>query len=152
MLQEIDNFGSVPLPTLRYLTLDRCILTEQEIGNIVRAFPAIEDLDIDQSVPDIYAMLGTGTSGECPPWPQLQTLSLRELEPSDALLVCYMITSRATAGKGLMKVRLDKRSRNVLRAKDRLDWMRGVVEVENCDYLDPWPLDLEVYDPYDNWD
>jgi F-box-like len=148
-LHSVDTFDSVPLPTLRSLTLDSCVLSESEIRNILRAFPGVSTFSVDHSVPQAFLFHNMVTEGL---WPCLEAISVRELQPDDAASFCLLSMSRSGDRGRLRRVRIDKRSRKVLKAKGYLQDLRDIVSVENCEHMDSWPSALGYEDPDDDWD
>ncbi|KAF8149834.1 hypothetical protein B0H34DRAFT_162748 [Crassisporium funariophilum] len=149
-LHNVDTFDSDTLPSVQSLSLDSCAFDEPELGNLIRSFPSINSLSVDESMPDIFYMLIPNLADELPmPWPHLQTISVRELNSMDIPHFCSMVFSRQDNDKALSKVYLDRRSRAVLRAKHRLDWLLDRLKVENCDLPETWPPGLGYEDPHD---
>ena len=144
-LHNVDIFYSDTLPAVQSLTLDSCAFDEPEIKNLIRSFPSITSLSIDESVPDIFDLLDPASKA----WPQLQTISVRELQWSDISQLCTMILNRMDSEKPLKQVRLDRRSRTALRTKQRLDWLQKLVQVDNCDLVETWPPGLGYEDGHD---
>ena len=146
-LHSVDTFDSVPLPTLRSLTLDSCIFSESEIRNILRAFPGITTISMDHSLRQPFLMQCITNEGL---WPCLEDVSLRELQHDDAAAFCLLCMDRL-GGEKRLRVRMDKRSRKVMKAKGYLEVLLDVVSVENCEHIDSWPPDLGYEDPDDDW-
>jgi len=146
-LHNVDTFDSPPMPTLRSLTIEACALSETEVGHMVHAFPAITTLSIDHSVPSIYTMLESD-GGKL--WPALEEVFQRDLRASDVAPFCLMLLTRVRAEMPLRRLLLNRGSRRVLRAKDRvLDMLTQLLEVDRCDHWDVWPTDLGYEDPDD---
>ncbi|PPQ77106.1 hypothetical protein CVT25_010801 [Psilocybe cyanescens] len=149
-LQNVDAFDSDAIPSVRSLSLDSCALDKIEIDHLFRSFPSVRTLSIDDTLPDIYEKLLPDSNSAIPtPWPQLRTILQYELLNVDVPHFCHMVFSLRRTNKKLTKVRLDRRSRTVLRAKLRLDWLQGLLQVENCDDQEPWPLGLGYEDAHD---
>ncbi|KAH9481483.1 hypothetical protein JR316_0006010 [Psilocybe cubensis] len=152
-LQNVDTFDSDAIPSVQSLHLDSCALDRIEIDHLIRSFPAIRTLSIDESLPDIYDKLipetVLGTSPANTPWPHLQTIMQHDLLNTDVPQFCHMLFDMSRTRKELTKVCLDRRSRTVLRAKLRLDWLQNLLQVENCDVEEPWPLGLGYEDAHD---
>jgi F-box-like len=148
-LHSVDTFDSVPLPSLRSLTLDSCVLSEVDIRNILRAFPSLSSFSVDHSVPQTVLFHNLVTEGL---WPCLETITLRELQPDDAASFCLLSMGRSGDRGRLRQVRMDRRSRKVLKAKGYLQDLRDTVSIENCEHMDSWPPDLGYDDPDDDWD
>jgi len=154
-LEGIDTFDSHIMESVRHLNLDDCSFNELEVGKLIRSFPLLSDLSIDESMPDIFYMLLPEASevDMSRPWPQLKTITIRDLQSVDVPYFCNMVFNRhATAELGsspLKNIFLDRRSRNVLRAKHRLEWLQDMVLVENADIPACWPLGLEYEDVHD---
>ena len=144
-LHNVDIFDSNTLPAVQSLTLESCAFDEPEIKNLIRSFPSITSLSIDESVPDIFELLDPASKA----WPQLQTISVRELQWSDISQLCTMIFNRMVSDKPLKQVCLDRRSRTALRTKQRLDWLQKLVQVDNCDLVETWPPGLGYEDGHD---
>lgn len=148
-LHGVDTFDSAPLPTLRSLTLDSCVLSENDIRNILRAFPSVSTFSVDHSVPQTFLMHSMVTEAM---WPYLEVISLRQLQPDDAASFCLLSMSRSGDRGRLRGVRIDKRSRKVLKAKGYLQNLRDVMPVANCENIDSWPPNLGYEDSDDDWD
>lgn len=150
-LQDIDTFDSDILPSVEWLSIDSCALDDLEVAHLFRSFPSVEFLGIDESLPDIYYMLHPDFDDHKPhPWPRLRTISLRNLQAIDVPHLCHLVFSLQQSNKSpLGKVCLDRRSRTVLRAKHRLDWLQDRLKVEHCDVPEPWPLGLGYEDTHD---
>lgn len=150
-LQDIDTFDSDILPSVQWLSIDICALDDLEVAHLFRSFPSVEFLSIDDSLPDIYYMLRPDLDDHKPhPWPRLRTISLRNLQAIDVPHFCHLVFSLQQSDKSsLGKVCLDRRSRTVLRAKHRLDWLQDRFKVEHCDVPEPWPLGLGYEDTHD---
>ena len=144
-LHNVDVFDSKTLPAVQSLTLDSCAFDEPEIKNLIRSFPSITSLSIDESVPDIFNLLDPASKA----WPRLQTISVRELQWSDISQLCTMILNRMVSDKPLKQVRLDRRSRTALRTKQRLDSLQKLVQVDSCDLIETWPPGLGYEDGHD---
>lgn len=158
-LLKVDSFAAIPVSTAKSLTLSKCTFAEGDLRSIIRAFPSLTDVTLDDSVPDIFGMLqpiwevveGLPQPGAVP-WPKLRTLTLTELQPADALPLCAMVLSLKAAGCPLGTLRLSRHSRTVLRLKGNLEGLRIVVKVEHCDSDTPWPPGLGYEDLDDNWE
>ena len=147
-LHDVDIFDSNPLPAVQSLTLDSCAFEEAQIRKLIRSFPSITSLSIDESLPDIFDLLGpNSTSSKA--WPQLETISVRELQWSDISQLCTMVANRTDGDTALKHIRLDRRSRTALRTKDRLDWLQTLVRVDNCEPVETWPPGLGYEDGHD---
>ena len=144
-LHNVDVFNSATLPAVQSLTLDSCALDEPEIKNLIRSFPSITSLSIDESLPDIFGLLDPNLTAS-KAWPQLQTMSVRELQWSDISQLCTMVFNRVD---GLKQIRLDRRSRTALRTKQRLDWLQRLVQIDSCDLVETWPPGLGYEDGQD---
>jgi hypothetical protein len=147
-LHSVDTFDSAPIPTLRSLTLESCPLNESEIRNLLRAFPGVSTFSADYSVLHhfLFYIVAEGM------WPCLEEISLVELPSDDATLVCLLSLSRSGEGGCLRRVRVDKRSRKVLKGKGSLEAIRSVVSVEYYEDMESWPPGLDYEDPDDDWD
>jgi len=151
-LLEIQAFDSDVIPSVRCLSLEACSIGEIGIEHLFRAFPSVTSLSIDNSVPFIFSMLRPEEEPQIQPepWARLETMSLRQLEQLDVSRFCDMAFALDEIKRGLRSVFLDRRSREVLRRKHRLDWLRELVpKVENCDEQEPWPLGLGYEDTHD---
>lgn len=148
-LLSADSFGSVTLPSVRAVVLESCDLSFDELSSLGRAFPDITDLGLDGAVHELFRMLTIDSTL----WSNLETISLREILPVDIAPFGLMVFTRSEAGQGkLRSVRLDKRSRTVLRAKDYISRLQAMVTVENNDdSYNPWPQCLGHDDPDDRF-
>ncbi|KAJ7650722.1 hypothetical protein FB45DRAFT_820088 [Roridomyces roridus] len=152
VLKDLDAFDEQTFPTVHTLALHTCPLSAGEMFRMLRAFPALTTFRLDESLPDILDLLGMpdGASGK-PPWPKLSTLHLTDMESADVELLCEMISRRKTLGAPLERVFLDRRSRVVLRKKDRLDFLSKAVDVDRHEGLYAWPSDLRYADNEDGF-
>lgn len=146
-LRNVEDFNSVPLPTVRSIALESCPFSANELWDLSQALPAITSLTMDQSVETLYALLAS-TNGQLK-WPDLKTMTIYDLIPTNVQIFCDMVQERRHAGHPLACVRLNRRGRNVLKNKGRLQWLCEQVVVENLDAEEPWPPGLEFYDPDD---
>ncbi|KAJ6577421.1 hypothetical protein B0H19DRAFT_914518, partial [Mycena capillaripes] len=147
VLKDLDAFDEQVFPTVHTLTLHGCPFSAGEMLRMLRAFPALTTFRLDESLPDILDLLGMpdGASGQ-PSWPKLQTLAVTEMAPADVGLLCDMISRRQTLGTPLLRVFLDRRSRVVLRKKERLEWLQKTLEVGRHDGVYSWPVGLGYED------
>ncbi|RDB25515.1 hypothetical protein Hypma_006476 [Hypsizygus marmoreus] len=145
-LHAIHAFDSAVIPSLRSLTLDGCMLADGDLQNIIRAFPNVSALSVDEAIPAIFDLLKPNPS---PVWPGLRTLTLRDLPPTDVLPLNVMVYSRLNSDAPLHKMFVDRRSRASLRLKNSYNPLSEVVPLVRCDDLAPWPLDLGYEDPDD---
>lgn len=147
-LQNVESFGSTTRAynQTQSIAFDACPLPLNDLWDVVQAFPSVTSLTMDQSVDGLYALLGF--SGEVK-WPDLETITIYDLIPINVESFCSMVRDRIQAGKPLGAVRLNRRSRTVLKNKGRLQWVGDQVRVENHDFEDAWPPGLEFYDPDD---
>ena len=166
-LDRLETFDSQVMRTVRSLNLDCCRFNEQEFSKLIHSFPSISDLSIDESLPEIlYALLpgtnnipvsteGGTTPSQSPPlaWPQLQTIAIRDLQSLDVPNFCKIVFHRQEGSdegsSPLRRILLDRRSRTVLRAKQRLEWLQEKFIVENADIPAPWPMGLQYEDAQD---
>lgn len=158
-LEGVDTFDSHIMQSVRYLDLNNCSFNEQEIGKLIRSLPLLSNLSIDESMPDIfYTLLPETTelsSNEVNmprPWPQLKTITIRDLQSVDVPYFCNMVFNRQSAEEGcspLKNILLDRRSRTVLRSKHRLEWLQHKVLVENANIPASWPPGLKYEDVHD---
>ncbi|KAJ7220108.1 hypothetical protein GGX14DRAFT_559917 [Mycena pura] len=149
VLKDFDAFDEQVFPTVHTLTLHACPLSAGEMFRMLRAFPALTTFRLDESLPDILDLLGMpdGVSApDTPPWPRLHTLAVTDMESSDVELLCDMVEQRAELGAPLARVFLDRRSRVVLRKKDRLAWLQKTLQVERHDGMYAWPVGLGYED------
>ena len=146
-LRNVEDFNSVPLPTVRSIGLESCPFSANELWDLTQTLPAITSLTMDQSVEALYALLAS-TSGQLK-WPDLKTMTIYDLIPTNVQIFCDMVQERRHAEHPLTCIRLNRRGRNVLRTKGRLQWLCDHVAVENLDAEEPWPPGLEFYDPDD---
>jgi len=157
VLQAIDTFDwqfSIVFPVLHSLALNDCILLESEAKQFFRAFSALTHFQCGASDLNILRLLGLknadlGLPSNDLPWPNLVTLSVKELAPPEVSPFCDMIANRKALGQPLTQLRLDRRTRTVLRHKGRLDGVRELVKVENWDHIDTWPVGLGYTDDGD---
>ncbi|KAJ7164015.1 hypothetical protein C8R43DRAFT_989446 [Mycena crocata] len=147
VLKDLDAFDEHVFPTVHTLTLHACPFSAGEMFRMLRAFPALTTFRLDESLPDILDLLGMpdGTSGQ-PPWPKLETLAVTDMESADVGLLCDMILHRKTLGTPLTRVFLDRRSRVVLRKKERLEWLQKTLTVDRHDGVYSWPAGLKYED------
>lgn len=147
-LRNVESFDSVARPTVQSIAFEACPLSPNELWNTVEAFPSVVSLTMDQSVEALYALLGF-SSGQVK-WPALKTITIYDLIPINVQTFCDMVQDRIQAGKPLSCVRLNRRGRNVLKKKERLEWLCDRVMMENHDFEESWPPGLDFPDPDDN--
>ncbi|KAJ6570140.1 hypothetical protein DFH09DRAFT_1154124 [Mycena vulgaris] len=149
VLKDFDAFDEQTFPTVHTLTLHTCPFSAGEMFRMLRAFPALNTFRLDESLPDILDLLGMpdSASGQ-PPWPKLETLAVTDMESGDVALLCEMLERRQTLlGTPLGRVYLDRRSRVVLRKKQRLEWLqKTVLQVDRHDGVYSWPEGLGYED------
>ena len=161
-LHGVNTFRTTTvLSSLQSLTLESCRFPDIEIGNILRAFPALSSLIIDDSVPGIYNMLGVkhlvppGWSGTLPLpgvlLPDLKTLSIRRLHPFLIMTLGCLVYDRGRIHTPITLVRLDAQSQETLRAANVLSELSAIVDIEPCEQLEPWPAGLGYREPNDEW-
>ncbi|CAA7267099.1 unnamed protein product [Cyclocybe aegerita] len=156
-LHRIDIFDSPILPSVQTVCLESCAFDEPEIENLIRAFPSVSYLSIDEAMPDIFFMLLPNSPETEPepdparpcPWPHLLTLAIQDLQPVDVTPLCHLVYTRRNGPAALKKIHLDRRSRTVLQTKDRLDWLQDQLEVDRNYVPDPWPAGLGYEDVHD---
>jgi len=115
----------------------------------MKVFPHVSTFSVDHSVLHTFLLHNMMTEGL---WPRLEAISLRQLQPDDAASFCLLSLSRSGDRGCLRRVRVDRRSRNVLKTKGYLQTLRSALLVEHVDHVDPWPPDLGYEDPDDDWD
>ncbi|TFK75113.1 hypothetical protein BDN72DRAFT_832423 [Pluteus cervinus] len=152
VLREIDSFESLVLmnPVIRTLTLRECAFSEEEVREVVKAFPMAVNVAFDDSIPQLLDLLGTGTETDDDlgldtedsqqqqhlgpyPWPHLGTLTLLDMRTRDVIPLCRMVERMKMSGRIVPIVRLTRRARSVLKLKDRLEWLKGMTKVESWD-------------------
>ncbi|KAF8633212.1 hypothetical protein AX15_001448 [Amanita polypyramis BW_CC] len=146
-LRNVEAFNSTPLPAVQSIAFESCPLSPNELWDITQAFPTVSSLTMDQSVEALYPLLSF-SSGQLK-WPELKTMTVYDLIPVNVQRFCTMVQGRQQAGKPIACIRLNRRSRNVLKNKGRLQWLCEQVLVENYDTEEPWPPGLEFHDPDD---
>lgn len=146
-LRNIEDFNSVPLPSVRSIAFESCPFSTNELWDMTQTIPAVTSLTMDQSVEALYALL-EDTNGQLK-WPDLKAMTIYDLIPANVQTFCDMVEERRNAGHPLVCVRLNRRGRNVLKNKERLEWLSNRVVVESHDAEEPWPPGLEFHDPDD---
>jgi hypothetical protein len=149
-LDGVETFDSQVMRTVRSLTLEDCPFDEQEFSKLSHSLPALSDLSINE--PEILVSIEGGATPGQMPWPQLQTIAIRGLESLDVPSFCNMVLHRQAVdpnGGPLRRILLDRRSRTVLRAKQRLEVLQAKLIVENADICAPWPMGLPYEDAHD---
>ncbi|PFH53191.1 hypothetical protein AMATHDRAFT_55688 [Amanita thiersii Skay4041] len=149
-LQDLDSFNCRVLPSVHSITFIACSLSHIELRDITHSFPSLLSLTMDQSVQVLYTVLGF-PAGEMLPWPSLEMITIYDLIPINVDMFCNMIHSRCHVKSKLKTVRLNRRSRTVLRSKGRLEWLCALVHVESYDLDEVWPPNMQCYDPDDSW-
>ncbi|KAG2017751.1 hypothetical protein CC2G_007234 [Coprinopsis cinerea AmutBmut pab1-1] len=154
-LQRVEAIGTKLNPSVKHLNLETCGFEDHQVMKLITNFPSLESLGIDD------CPLGSFCNQLCPPdgqttidpvpWPQLTSLTIRQLSGSNVHFFVWLLVARKDCKVPVGKVRIDRRSRGALRSKHRLDWLSNEMEmvVENCDYLDRWPPGLGYDDPHD---
>jgi len=150
-LNNVDIFDFNTFSTVQSLTIDSCAFDEPEIKNLIRSFPSITSLSVDESIPDVFGLLDPNLAEpeSSKTWPQLQTMSVRELQWMDIPQLCSMVLNRMDSDRPLKQVYLDRRSRTVLKTKHRLEKLQKLVQVDSCDCTETWPPDLGYEDEHD---
>jgi hypothetical protein len=155
VLKDLDAFDEQVFPSVHTLTLHGCPFSAGEMFRMLRAFPALSTFRLDESLPDVLDLLGMpdGASGQ-PPWPKLHTLAVTDMESADVGLLCDMISRRATLRTPLTRVLLDRRSRVVLRLKERLEWLQKTpgLQVDRHDGVYSWPVGVDDDNDEGFWD
>jgi hypothetical protein len=155
VLKDLDAFDEQVFPSVHTLTLNGCPFSAGEMFRMLRAFPALSTFRLDESLPDVLDLLGMpdGASGQ-PPWPKLHTLAVTDMESADVGLLCDMISRRATLRTPLTRVLLDRRSRVVLRLKERLEWLQKTpgLQVDRHDGVYSWPVGVDDDNDEGFWD
>jgi hypothetical protein len=149
------------LSSLRSLALESCRFSEIELGDILRAFPAISSLSVDDSVPGVYNVLGVkhlvppGWSGTLPPqgvpFPDLKTLSIRRLHPFLIMTIGCLVYDRRCINSPVTCIRLDEQSEKIFKGANVLSELSAIVDVERFEKLGPWPAGLGYHEPNDEW-
>ncbi|KAF7773331.1 hypothetical protein Agabi119p4_5498 [Agaricus bisporus var. burnettii] len=140
-LHDLDGFHAPSLPFVKELLIDSCAFDEIATTNLLHACPSITALAIDFHCPIVWSamtILGDMADDEVA-WPSVHTLTVREMEVSDVARFRIMASTRFSANRGLRKLRVDRRTRVVLKSKHCLDWFREHMTVENCDHPAAWP-------------
>jgi F-box-like len=161
-LHGLDTFRSrTVLSSVQSLTLESCRFPEVDLADIFRAFPAISSLSIDDCVPGVLHMLGvkhlvqSGWSGTLPLQgvllPDLKTLSIRRLHPFLTMTLAYVVYDRRCIHAPISCVRLDAHSEVTLRGANVLSELSTIVDLEQCEQLEPWPADLGYHESSDEW-
>ena len=144
--QEIGNLISA-LPSVTYLSIDDSM---PDIFFMLYPEPTAESTVVTTTLapgpsPSPNAVTGSNTTRPWP-WPYLRTLAVRDLQSADVTHLCGMLLSRrAGHGKGdgsgsaVRTVLLDRRSRSVLRTRDRYELVKERFELESADSPEPWP-------------
>ena len=143
-LHNVEIFVPNTLCAVQSLTVECCAFGESEIKNLIRSFPSITSLSVDDSIPDIFRIFEPNWGEKA--WPQLQTVTVRELQCMDIPQFCAMMCNRM---RPLKQVCLDRRSRTVLRNKERLEWLQKLMQVGDCDVIEAWPPGLGYEDEDD---
>lgn len=151
ILHELDSFHSPLLPSVKELAIESCSFDDVAATNILHACPSVTHLTMDFTSPTICSAMTIPVDmrEDRVPWPSAHTLTVRDMEASDLARFRIMISTRTSSNHGFKKLRLDRRTRTVLRNKLCLDWFREQMALENCDRPDPWPADLGYDDPGD---
>ena len=153
-LGSIEFFDSQVMPTVRSLVLDDCEAIGQEIGKLVHSLPSLSELSIDETLPEIFLLVSPidsegKTTTKQMPWPQLQTITIHDLQSKDVADFCSMVSLRQAGGCSLRQINLNRKSRKVLQKQQRLEWLREKVIVENAVIDAPWPNGLQYEDVND---
>lgn len=132
-LQDLDGFHSPPLPCVKELLIDSCTFDEIATTNLLHACPSITSLAMDFQSPMVWSamtVLGDIADDQIA-WPAVQTLTVREMGTSDVARFRIMASTRISANRGLARLRVDRRTRAVLKTKQCLEWFREHMTVEN---------------------
>jgi hypothetical protein len=137
-LRDLDGFHSPSLPFVKELLIDTCTFDEIATTNLLHACPSITTLAIDFHCPIVWSamtILGEMADDQIA-WPSVHTLTVREMEVGDVARFRIMASTRISANRGLQKLRVDRRTRAVLKTKHCLEWFREHMTVENWEV---WP-------------
>lgn len=152
-LHDLDSFHSPLLPSVKELTIESCTFDEVAATNILHACPSITHLTMDFHSPTICSVMtiSANMAESQIPWPSVHTLSVHEMGASDLARFRIMVSTRISSNRAFNKLRVDRRTRTILRNKLCLDWFKEHVSLENYDRTDPWPAGLGYEDPGDYW-
>lgn len=143
ILYEVENFHSPVFPSVKELSLEACSFDEVAVTNMLHAFPSIAKLTMDPFIPAICSAINmyVGMPESSIPWPCLHTLTLRHIDAGDVVRLTGIVSVRYSS-HAIQELRIDRRTRTVLRQKKLFNWFKKVVSIVNCDEPETWPPGL----------
>ncbi|KAF5342635.1 hypothetical protein D9611_001919 [Ephemerocybe angulata] len=148
-LNEVENFDCTEIPSVTHLTMEGCPFDDPQFQNLISAFPNVQDLTIDASAYLFFDSDALSATTPTYPWRFLKTLTMRELTPGDVVPFTLMVLKRKRAEHPIETLRLDKRSRNVLRLKEKLETLNDHTKIVPFDERELWPPGRGYDDPHD---
>jgi len=144
VLYELENFHSPVFPSVEELTVVSCSFDEVAATNMLLAFPSITELTMDPFIPAICRIItiSVDMADSRVPWPCLRTLTLSHLGTSEILCLSAMVTTRSLYHHAIQRLRIDQRTRIMLRKKDCFNWFKEQMSVVVYDQLETWPMGL----------
>ncbi|KJA26342.1 hypothetical protein HYPSUDRAFT_199082 [Hypholoma sublateritium FD-334 SS-4] len=128
-LSQIHYFELAPLPSVRHLTLDECLIDAADVARLARATPNVVALTAVTMASEISKGLLTEDPPAAAvgrPWPALRTLEMLGMDVMGASDLCYL------AGM----------------ATEASFWLKERVEVQQSGSRERWPLGLGYHDPH----
>lgn len=146
-LYDMEYFDCTEIPSVKHLLLQASAFDELHFEHLFAAFPNVEDLTVDGDAYQLYE----AALNQLPkhPWRTLRRLTVHELTATDVVAFALLVLKRKQAGVPLTTVRLDKKSRHVLRVKGKLDLLTEHVDVVPYDEMEVWPPGRGYDDPHD---
>jgi len=149
VLYELENFHSPVFPSVKELTVAACSFDEVAITNMLLAFPSITELTMDPFIPAICRIItiSVDMADSRVPWPCLRTLTLGQLGTSEVLCLSAMVSTRSLFHHAIQRLRIDRRTRIMLRKKDCFNWFKEQMSVVAYEQPETWPAGLGYGDP-----
>jgi len=149
VLNELENFHSPVFPSVKELTVVACSFDEVAVTNMLLAFPSITELTMDPFIPAICRIItiSVDMADSRVPWPCLRTLTLGQLGTSEVLCLSAMVSTRSLFHHAIQRLRIDRRTRIMLRKKDCFNWFKEQMSVVVYEQPETWPAGLGYGDP-----
>jgi len=155
--KETESLSPYLFPNVHTLFLDSCSFSNEELMHFNQSLSNLQVLHCDFSTPLILIMLGWTPDdvSQAPVlFPKLHSLSVTDMNQSDAQYFVEMVYSRHQNHRKsppFQRLFMDRRCRKVLRDKDMLDRLHGIIDVEEYYDAEPWPVGFGTEDLYDSF-
>ncbi|KAF5392367.1 hypothetical protein D9757_001463 [Collybiopsis confluens] len=137
VLCEASDLRLFEFPNVKSLVLWDCEFGVAQVGHVMLAFPALENLSLHSSSL-IYMALGI--DGKPIWWPKLKTLCIRDLVPSEVSMLLRMVKHRKSVNYPLELVTMDQGSRRRAQREKVHVELASLVDLRwASDVPEPWP-------------